>query len=313
MYTYFSYNLYIQSNIAFPELVPYQLTLENAAAEPDVTICVRPINPSETAFKNSYQLFQGCIPPFNIERFMVFSGKEIIIDPPSDMTEDLLRPIILGPVLTLLLRQRSLLVLHASGVVTPIGAIAFLGNSGWGKSTLANALYQQGYSLLTDDILAIKIENGVLTTFPAYPHVKLMSDSASALGYRYDSLTPLSAKAFKRHNCIDRSFSQEPVALRKIYVLENVWCDRTEIEPIAPQTAVIELIRHTRGTNVLTSPDHMAAHLHQCATLVKSIPISRLKRRRSLQDLSEITQIVESDIKQLTSRGTAHKILLSHP
>lgn len=304
MYTYFSYNLHIQSNIAFPELVSRDPIPEGTAAEPDVTICVRPIEPLETSFTNSYQRFQGCIPPFNIERFMVLSGKEIIIDPPSDMTEDLLRPIILGPVLTLLLRQRGLLVLHASGVITPVGAIAFLGNSGWGKSTLANAFYNQGYSLLTDDVMAITIENGIPITFPAYPHVKLMSDAASALGYDYDTLTPLSSKAFKRHNCVDRSFSQAPVVLRKIYVLENVWGDRNEVEPITPQTAVIELIRHTRGTNVLTSPDHMATHLHQCAQLVKSIPISRLKRRRSLDGLAETVQIINSDMEQLTKSQT---------
>ena len=231
---------------------------------------------------------------------MVLDGNQIVIDLPIDTTESLLRPIILGPIITLLLRQRGLLVLHASGISTPKGAIAFIGNSGWGKSTLANAFYNQGYSLLTDDVIAIRMKDGVPITFPAYPHVKLMPDAAAALGYNYDALTPLSSKALKRHNCIDRAFSQKPVPLIKLYALENVSRDHNEIESTTPQTAVVELIRHTRGTDVLTSVEHMGAHLRQCTELVKSIPISRLKRRRSLDGLSEIIQIIESDIQQLT-------------
>ncbi|MGB3787633.1 MAG: hypothetical protein WA949_06460 [Phormidesmis sp.] len=297
MYTYFAYNLHIRSNIPFPELVPSRR--EDVAAEPDVNICIRSIAPAETRFANTYQKFQGYIAPFNIERFMVLDGNQIILDPPPDMTEELLRPIILGPVLTLLLRQRGLLVLHASGINTPEGAIAFLGNSGWGKSTLANAFYQQGYSLLTDDVMAIELKDGSPpVAFPAYPHVKLMADAADALGYDYSKLTPLAAKALKRHNCIDRSFSQEPVTVRKIYALEKVARNRNTIKPLSPQAAIIELIGHTRGTNVLTLPEHVTTHLRQCTDLVKSVPISRLERSHDLDGLSEIIQIIESDIQQ---------------
>ena len=301
MYHYFAYNLHIQSDIVFPELVPFKLS-EDVGVVPDIAIYIRPISLSEVEFSNSYQKFQGQIPFCNIERFMVLDGREITIDPPVGLTESLLRSIILGPVLTLLLRQRGLLVLHASGISTPEGAVAFIGNSGWGKSTLANAFYNRGYSLITDDVIAVRMKDGLPITFPAYPHVKLMSDAADALGYDYDALVPLSSKAFKRHNCIDRAFSQAPVPLRKIYALENVPRDRNEIESISPQTAVIELIRHTRGTNVLTSSDYMSTHLRQCSELVKSIPISRLKRRKSLDGLPEIIQIVESDIEQLSKR-----------
>ena len=46
--------------------------------------------------------------------------------------------------------------LHATAVVVDGEAVAFLGDCGYGKSTLGAAFLARGFPLLTDDVLALE-------------------------------------------------------------------------------------------------------------------------------------------------------------
>ena len=61
---------------------------------------------------------------------------------------------------------QGLEVLHASAVVTEQGAVAFLGPSGAGKTTLALALCGRGPGFLADDVLAIEVAHDALIGHP---------------------------------------------------------------------------------------------------------------------------------------------------
>jgi ABC-type glutathione transport system ATPase component len=73
--------------------------------------------------------------------FLVRGGREIMIDAVPGVDARTLRLSLLGPALALVLHQRGRFVLHASTVAVAGSAIAFLGEKGWGKSTIAAALY----------------------------------------------------------------------------------------------------------------------------------------------------------------------------
>jgi hypothetical protein len=87
--------------------------------------------------------------------------------------------------------QTGYLVLHASAVLMDGHAVAILGQSGQGKSTLATYLASNGSSLLTDDCLVLRQEEsaGAWLAAPGYASVRLWSDSSEALGFSGDSLT----------------------------------------------------------------------------------------------------------------------------
>lgn len=78
-----------------------------------------------------------------------------------------------GMVLTLHLLLRGQLVLHASAVRDGDAAIAFVGASGMGKSTLATALCREGCTLLADDVLRVERHESGMRVYPGSVETRL--------------------------------------------------------------------------------------------------------------------------------------------
>ena len=99
----------------------------------------------------------------NVGAIQVSCGSEVVVDAPAEVADATIGLYLLGPVLGILLQQRGLLVLHGSAVSFNGGVAAFLGNSGWGKSTMAGALAKRGHPVVTDDIVGVLLSDRVLT------------------------------------------------------------------------------------------------------------------------------------------------------
>lgn len=65
---------------------------------------------------------------------------------------------LVGTVLALLLVLRGSLVLHASAVAVAGGALAFTGQSGRGKSTVAALCAAAGAAVVSDDVLLVELD-----------------------------------------------------------------------------------------------------------------------------------------------------------
>ncbi len=91
-----------------------------------------------------------------------------------------IRHLLLDQVIPRLLGQQGRLVLHASAVALEgeHRVIAFIGDSGWGKSTLASSFLTRGATLLTDDCLLLERCSDKMICIPNYDGVRLFSDSA---------------------------------------------------------------------------------------------------------------------------------------
>lgn len=227
-----------------------------------------------------------------IGAFVVRNGNEIVISPAPNVEDQLLRTFLLGPVLAVLLRQRGFLVLHASAVTTDRHVLLFMGGSGWGKSTMAAALCDQGYQLLSDDVTAIDMTTGLPTVIPGYPQIKLWPDSARALGRDPELLPKLHIGGDKRVCRNGFTFCDGPLPLARAYVLSEG--SSLQITDLEPQTALVELVRHSSRVRELHT--HCApAHLRQCATLVNSVPLSRLTAPRSFSALSTVVSTLAEE------------------
>jgi hypothetical protein len=273
---------------------------------PDVDIRFGKVDrlPSGVAVEGSYfraipdetQLFWD-----DVATIQVRGGREITIDPVPGVQEDLLRHLILGPALAALLQQRGLLVLHASAVTIDDGAVAFLGAKGWGKSTLAGALYSRGHGIAADDVTAVHVGRGCPMVLPAFPQLKLWPDTAVSLGDALETLPQLYSGSVKLAQRVDRGFSQAPLPLKAIYVLAHG--KTKKIEPLVPGKVFLELVRHSYWAELLQASG-ASAHFLQCASVSKNTRIRYLRISRSLSTLPDVARLVEEDVACYKSEDT---------
>lgn len=91
------------------------------------------------------------------------------------------RHVLLDQVLPYVVALDGDLVLHASAVTVGAAGIAFVGESGMGKSTLATSLGQDGHGILTDDCAVVHWVDGTPVIEPSYPGLRLWPESADHL------------------------------------------------------------------------------------------------------------------------------------
>lgn len=87
----------------------------------------------------------------------------------------------LNQIVPLMQSARGDLIFHASAVECPGGAIAFLGTSGRGKSTLAASFAMSGKRFLTDDGFRLEQTADGYNVLPSHPSVRMWDDTQAAL------------------------------------------------------------------------------------------------------------------------------------
>lgn len=75
-----------------------------------------------------------------------------------------------------ILLQRNMTLLHGSGILVNDRVLMISGESGSGKSSLAQEIMQRNHQQLTDDIIAVEEINGEFMVHPSFPVRKLCVD-----------------------------------------------------------------------------------------------------------------------------------------
>jgi hypothetical protein len=305
-YSFLAYGLGIRTAIPLPELMVGE-------AEEVVSIRFGSVDqpPAESSEKRwsyfSPKPQEDCLSWQGVGKFLVRGGSDIIVDPCPGLDEKMLRLFVLGPVLAVLLRQRGRLLLHASAVAMADGAVLFLGRSGWGKSTTAAALHARGHGLVTDDVAALRGEEGYPMVFPGFPRLKLWPEAVVSLGGDPEKLPRWNLHSEKRDRPTTHKFSSTPLPIKRIYVLASG--DAAEISPLPPQEALVELVRHTYGSDYgLHSAMGVgsATHFFECASIVDKVRVCSLRRQKCLAQLPSVVELIEQDLAR-----SAEQIVLS--
>jgi hypothetical protein len=293
LYTYQAYGLTIGSDLPLPELIAVP------TARADITIRLGRIMREAGAAQGTERCLwatadEACLFWADAGTVLVRGGAELIVEPMAQVDERVLRIYLLGPALGVLLHQRGLLVLHASAVVLGQSAVAFVGESGWGKSTTAAALHTRGHHIVADDAAALHVRTAACPlVFPAIPRLKLDAAPASALGYPAATLSRFDADDERLAYQVSERFSQAPLALSRIYVLAEG--PEIAVEACRPQEALIELVRHSYALRVIGDQGASAAHFRLCTQVAQSVPVVRLRRPYSLAVLTDVVQLVEAE------------------
>lgn len=290
---YHAYGLNISSTFPLPELTP---TKKNNS---DLVIRQGKINRPKHEVNSTGSYFQlGSHEAYLfwkiVGAFLVHNGKEVIVDPLPNVEEKLIRLPLLSAVLATVLYQRGHVALHANAIDLYGSAVAFLGHKCSGKSTMTAALYARGHRLVSDDVVVIDLINGTPKLIPGFPQLKLMPDSASAIGNDPNKLEKLASIIDKRNYPAHNNFSLSTVPLKHFYILSEGSC--IDIKPLNPKNAFIEIFKHSFSAKVFkdsVNQYNVESFFDKCADLVEKVPVSLLKRPASLELVPQIASLIE--------------------
>ena len=213
----------------------------------------------------------------------------------GDVNLELVRAIVLGPVMALALERSGLLCLHGSCVVMGGNAVAFLGGKHHGKSTLALALVRAGAHWVSDDLIAIAPgSNGhPAQVRPGIASARIWNDAAAeldiaGLGAR---LNPGIKATVSDFNPASVWTSQAPLAA--VYLLDpqpagtEPACTRS---PLGGAAALIALVNQTKLADSLIGPRAAAGHLRLAGEVAAG---TRLWTLQIVRDFSRLPAVLE--------------------
>jgi len=301
---YTAYGVALDSEVDLPELRtrPY---VEGSEPDLSIRLCAVSPLPNEDGRAFIHSEMDGELRFFSRAegRFVYRAGREILLDPVPEMAPSALRLYILGAGLNIALFQRGLWVFHASVVCIEGKAVAFLGHPHAGKTTMAATLHRRGHTLLSDDVLAIRMTEDGPLALPGFPRFKLWPDSAEALGVEAETLPRIKEDMDKRSCAVARRFREEPAPLVRMYILGEG--PAPEIALLNPRQAHLELIPYwdlSKFGAAFLQGRRLGTCFLQCGELARRVPVSMLTRTTDLADLPRLADLVENDAVAAPSR-----------
>jgi hypothetical protein len=224
-------------------------------------------------------------------------GTTVIAYPAPTTDADTLEHLHINQVVPLALSRQGRPSFHASVVTVTGGAVAFLGETGMGKSTLAASFALAEDEFLTDDSLIIEETTAGCHAMPSHASVRLWPDSVEALvdgGTRRASAISYSTKA-RMLAGEALTHREESLPLLAAYLLEWESVDKVTIRALSGAE------RHMAWVNnsfLLDIEDRalLADHFDWTCRIAQTVPTFALDYPRDYGMLSQVRDAVRRHI-----------------
>lgn len=226
----------------------------------------------------------------------------IVCYPAAGTSDKRLHLNFLGPLMSMWLEQRGFQVLHASAVLIHDNAVLFLADSQQGKSTIASAMVNMGYPLLSDDLVPVKYSQarGRFYAYPSYPVIKLWPEQFERL---FKNQNPVQFRDDDLKKCrlrIDQmnpnSFCNRPCPLAVIYKLNR--CETTmkiSIEKQSRMDSVTDLVRYSFAAPVMIATGWQPHRLSEFSKLSSDISVRNLKYSSGKDNMDSVCREIMRD------------------
>lgn len=198
----------------------------------------------------------------------------ITIRPHTEVDPDFINVLLVGTLLAFVLTLRGHLVLHASAVQIGSDALAFVGASGMGKSTMATLVSADGAPLITDDVLRVDLDvDGPPRCHLGATEARIRK-AADELASRFESPPDRRVTGDQRHALELPASMSDGLPLARIV-----------IPAPNPDPAAEVRVSRLPGTDALLAmlsfprllgwrdPDVLARHVHQLGEVVDRVPV----------------------------------------
>ena len=228
-------------------------------------------------------------------------GQTVVAHPTGGTDPATVEHLYLNQLYPLALSRQGRPAFHASVVAAPGGCLAFLGQSGTGKSTLAAAFALAEDAFLTDDALIVDDSGGSVLAIPGHASLRLWEDSVEALvrpgtaragriGYS-DKARLLAGEALPHCTA--------PRPLLAAYVLQDAGSAAVSIRPLEGAERQLAWIRNSFLLDI-TDRDLLARHFEWTHRIAGKVPTFALDYER---DYGILPQVRRALLRHATELG----------
>lgn len=188
------------------------------------------------------------------------------------------------------------LFMHGSAVAVAGRAIAFLGLSRGGKTTLAGAFAKAGFPFLTEDVIELTRSGDAYLLHPKHARLRLFVDSAAYLLGREIA----HADDDDKHSVAGGEglpFSDRPAPLARLYLLGRDHAAPLAITRLEGTAALAELLPHSFVLDVEDKP-RLRGHFGRIGALSESVGCCTLDYTRQYGELPAVIDAILSDIEK---------------
>jgi hypothetical protein len=194
--------------------------------------------------------------------------------------------------------------LHASAVAVGNRAILFVGDVGSGKSSMATLFVQQGFALITDDLVVFDAADSSFRIPPAVPGIRLRADVASLI---FGADHKLACTIDDAKYSLDLSgkpaqFASAPCQLAVVYLLanESIGSAKRSIHKLQPKEALLRLSPFAYLPNLMDKHMHRA-QFEMLSAIVRTIPVFQLP---AVDDLTQLPGLSQDILASFTKIST---------
>jgi hypothetical protein len=259
--------------------------------------------PDGTPWARFYRTPAGCLVRFpDLADFEVSAdGQDVSCVRVPGVSDATTEHLYLHQVLPLALSKRGQLVFHGSAVEIKDGAIAFIGESGRGKSTLAAAFATNGHRFLTDDGLVLEPADGIYQALPSHPSLRLWEDSHEKLlesGIEPAPALDYTSKArFLAGTALTHCDAPRP--LRTAYFLGDGTTPEMTVRRLTAAETVIAWAKHSFLLDV-EDRALIGAHFDRIAILSNTLLCYELNYPRRFDELDRLLETVMAHATNLS-------------
>jgi hypothetical protein len=216
---------------------------------------------------------------------------------PVSGAEDRWHPIFQQQILPLIASLHGPPVYHGASVAIDGCAVAFIGASGRGKSTLTAAFASRGFPFLADDCLRVVERDGMPFVQPDLPSIRLWDDSLEALAPA-DARAEYATGSPKAHLQAMASLPHavDALPLARLYVIGG---DAVEAPIVQPMSAAEAAMAWTSNAFLLDikSPEVLRRNFSAAARLAGQVPARRLEYPRRYEMLDALVAGIAADVR----------------
>jgi hypothetical protein len=241
---------------------------------------------------------------FNIPdagRYLIRCGSEILVDPAANSSLGDVAAYLLGTAFGVLCHQRGTTPLHGSAIDIVDGCVAFVGDSGAGKSTMAAALASRGHHVISDDLCVFEASEQGVRVWPGLNRLRLWEDALEALSCDQPGIER-ELRGLNKYLVPTQPIRnpRTPRRLQRVYQLAAAADgDPTTITRLQGAASVEVLMQNIYRIGIAERMGRKPNLFVACAAAAREVPLYRLSRPLGFQILPDVLKVLEEHLHEL--------------